>query len=350
MPKPTTGSTTSIPPPKPNEALLPLPPTRQLHYATTGPPTSRTAILFFSGYLSIGTADHLPAPLATLSPTPAHWIAPTLPGNGESSPTARGLPYHTSLVRDMCALLQHLYPAGPEAALDALYVAGGSYGSVAAQTVYGASREAFPWGAKVRGLLLLAPFSPFRLHDGYAREMTWANWVGVGPLSVWVPGRVVPRLASWAVWWMVRDVASAEGFMKGFVLGRMGGEERRECDAWLGRRGLTEEMWIRGMAEGAVRCVRGRQGGCRGFLEGPDVLHSDWGFDPREMEGRAPVLVVGADEDDLGLGMCRWLRDSYPEARLKVIQGGHVAAIWKMDEIWEEMLEMASRNHGPEVA
>jgi pimeloyl-ACP methyl ester carboxylesterase len=93
-----------------------------------------------------------------------------------------------------------------------------------------------------------------------------------------------------------------------------------------------------------VACVRGKEGGWKGFLEGPRVFHSDWGFDPREMgrEWGSRVLVVIGDEDGLGFGMGRWLEKSYEGARLKVVRGGHVAALWFQNEIWEEMLKKAA--------
>ena len=66
------------------EHILILPGNRQLVYAHNGPVTSRTVVLFFTGLMSVGTAPRCPAPCAQLG---VHWIAPTLPGMGNSSTT-----------------------------------------------------------------------------------------------------------------------------------------------------------------------------------------------------------------------------------------------------------------------
>ena len=326
--------------------ILRLPSNRQLHYAAIGDPASTTLIVFFSGYMSVGTVPTpLPDPLLHLpSGGTAHYVAPTIPGNGASSPTAPGLPYHASLLRDLDALLTSLYPAGP-AAIERFYVGGGSYGSIPAQMVFGADdATTFPWARKLRGLLLLAPFSPFRLHKDYARDMTWTNWVGVGPVAKWVPFGTVQWLASCAMASMLSDVPKSEKFMRDFVFGKMGDEERADCRRWLESRGLTEDEWISEMAEGPRKCTGGNEGGWRGFLEGPKVVHSDWGFKPWELGSeRGRALIAAGDEDDLGLGMARWLRNNYQGARLEVVKGGHVATLWHIDEIWLELLQMNAR-------
>jgi pimeloyl-ACP methyl ester carboxylesterase len=112
------------------EHTLPLPDNRQLAYADNGNRSSTTVVLFFSGYFSVGNASYIPEPLKDLD---VHFVAPTLPGNGESS-TVKGVPYSEGLCRDMTALLEHLHPGD---SIRKLYIGGGSYGSVQAQILYG---------------------------------------------------------------------------------------------------------------------------------------------------------------------------------------------------------------------
>ena len=151
------------------EHVLPLPSNRQLLYADNGNRSSRIIVLFFSGYLSVGNANNIPTPLRELD---IHYIAPTLPSNAESS-TIVGVPYNVGMGHDITALLDHTHPDG----IDKLYLAGGSYGTVAAQMLYGASYTAFPYGPKIAGLLIAAGFSPFKHHIGYNKTMTWPELV-----------------------------------------------------------------------------------------------------------------------------------------------------------------------------
>lgn len=130
------------------EHILSLSAGRQLAYAHNGPLTSRTIILFFTGIMSVGTAANVPESCRDIQ---AHWISPTLPGMGNSSTRDLSVPYYVSLAQDMTALLNHLYPA---ADFDTLYLAGGSYGTVQAQMLYGAPYNLFPFGRKMAGCLL----------------------------------------------------------------------------------------------------------------------------------------------------------------------------------------------------
>lgn len=316
------------------EHTLPLPNNRQIAYADNGNRRSTTVVLFFSGYFSVGNASYIPATLRALD---VHFVAPTLPGNGDSSSIKDG-PYNLGLCRDITALLEHLHPEGGEIPIRKLYVGGGSYGTVQAQMLYGAPYDLFPQGRRIAGLLLGAPFSPFRLHKGYGRAMTWQNWISVGPFSQWFPFRAVPRLVSIAAGSKVKDVPAAKKFMREFIVSPMDDGERRLLEGWLEGRGLTEDEWVGRMAQGAVRCTKNWDG----FLEGSDVVHSDWGFVPRELdeEHRKPVLIVGSDKDELGRDMIAWLKENYANSAVKMVPGGHIASLFYMDEIWSELIAM----------
>ena len=170
------------------EKLLALPDGRTLAYEHTGPPTGPSVIIFFSGTLSVGSASparHHPA-LAS-----AHYIAPTLPGYGNTSPPSKGVTYAATIAGDMRALLNDLYPdQGPVN----LYIAGGSFGTVAAQMLYGAPFDTFPQGRNIRKMLLLSGIPPIEPDFNYARWMTWQNYIAAGPPARYIPFRIIPRL------------------------------------------------------------------------------------------------------------------------------------------------------------
>jgi len=87
-----------------------------------------------------------------------------------------------------------------------------------------------------------------------------------------------------------------------------------------------------------------------GFLGMTDALHSGWGgFTPSGLDdehSRAPVLVVSSKEDNMAPeAWSTYLVENYKNARLKSIEGGHIAAMFHWDEIWSEfmVLERASQ-------
>lgn len=314
------------------EHILPLPGNRQIAYAHNGPPTARTVVLFFSGLMSVGTAPRVPEPCRELG---AHWIALTLPGMGRSSTRDRSVPYHVSLARDMTALLAHLYPDG---AFDSLYVGGGSYGTVQAQMLYGAPYEIFPAGKKIVGCVLLAGFSPFKYHVGYAQTLTWQNWFSVGPPSQIVPFHLLQRLFKLIIGSKLGTVEGARSFLGQTILDKMDREERAMLAIWLGRNDLTEEQFLDNMARGVIRCCQNWDG----FMEVSDVVHSDWGFEPRQLDDEhasKPMLVVSSMDDHLGGSTNQWIVENYWSASRKVVPGGHISSLFYMDEIWQEIID-----------
>ena len=322
------------------EHILLLPNNRQLHYAAAGRSSSSIVVLFFSGYLSIGTASNstLPTPLAEAG---AHYVAPTIPGNGESSSTPRGIRYHTNLAKSITALLEELHPSDGSKgnAIEKLYLSGGSYGSVQAQMLYGAPHELFPYGRKVAGMLLLAPFSPFKHHKYYGRTLIWSNWISVGPPSQWIPFRLIPRILSCFIALRCKDIEGAKALLDQALFSKMDAAEKQEFEDFaLEKRGKTADQFKAQMAEGALRCTKNWDG----FLEGPDVLHSDWGFEPAKLDAehsnvQRPVLIVQGDADESGGGMAQWLLENNKYAELRKIQGGHLAGLFHMGEIWGDM-------------
>ena len=328
--------------PRKYEHLLRLPNNRQLHYASAGNESSNIVVLFFSGTLSIGSASNstLPTPVARLG---AHYIAPTLPGNGDSSSTPNGVSYHTNLCRTVTALLEELHPSeGSKGnAIERLLIGGGSYGSVPAQMLYGAPFGAFPYGRRISSLLLMAPFSPLKYHKDYARHMTWTNWLSIGPPSQWIPFRLIPRLLSTVIAARCKDMKGARGLLNTALFSKMDAEEKEAFEIFAQmKRGKTAEQLMNSMADGVLRCTANWDG----FIEGPDVLHSDWGFEPAKLDGehsneQRPVLIVQGEADELGPGMAEWLVENYAHGMVKKIGGGHLASLYHMDEIWDDILE-----------
>jgi len=336
---------TDMPPHEPEEPsqyehILPLQNNRQLHYASAGDPTSTTVVLFFAGYFSIGTAT--PSSIPNALPG-SHFIAPTIPGNGQSSSTPRNIPYNINLCESMTALLEELHPSdnSKSNAISQLYIGGGSYGTVPAQMIYGAPYTLSPYGRKIAGLLLAAPFSPFRYHKDYTKSLIWPNWVSVGPPTQWLPFQIVQRLLSTFMASRCKDLEGARSLLDMAIFSKMDDAEKAQLEAWAQRKqGITADEFKTRTAEGALKCTAN----WGGFLEGPHVLHSDWGFEPAKLdeEHAKPVLVTLSEAEELGQGMGEWLVENYRNAVLKKIQGGHIAALYHWDELWEDLVQRSS--------
>ncbi|GMK58649.1 hypothetical protein CspeluHIS016_0600910 [Cutaneotrichosporon spelunceum] len=317
--------------PRANEHIIDLPNGRKLEYAEGGNATSRVVFLFFSGLLSVGSVSEIPPAAEKLD---AHFLAPSPTGMGRTSPRDPATPYHLNLIADTRALLEHTHPDG----VDALYLGGGSYGTVLAQMIYGAPYDLFPQGRSIRAVLLLAGFSPFKYHDNYAKCLSWPTYLSVGPPST-LPGRVLQRLFSTVLASKLRTVEGARGFLDQTLFDKMEPAERAVMDAWLAKGGRTYDQFITSMAENNVRSVADTWDG---FMEVSDVLHSDWGFDPHALDAdhAKPALVVSGDADDMGGATNKWIADNYPNATFRTVPGGHIAGIFHMDELWEQLVAL----------
>ncbi|BEJ14501.1 hypothetical protein CspHIS471_0402680 [Cutaneotrichosporon sp. HIS471] len=315
--------------PRPNEHVIALPNGRQLEYAEGGNASSRVVFLFFSGLLSIGAVTDVPPAAQQLG---AHFISPSPTGMGRTSPRDPSTPYNLNLIADIRALLEHTHPDG----VDAIYLGGGSYGTVMAQMIYGASYDLFPQGRSIKAVLLLAGFSPFKYHTDYAKCLSWPTYVSVGPPST-LPFRMFQRLFSTVLASKLRTVEGARGFLSQTLFDKMDADERAVADVWIAARGKTFEEFVTSMAENNVRSVADTWDG---FMEVSDVLHSDWGFDPHaiDTEHAKPVLVVSGDADDMGGATNKWIADNYPNATFRTVPGGHIAGIFHMDELWEQLV------------
>lgn len=233
--------------------------------------------------------------------------------------------YHASLIADLTCLLDTINPDVQE-----IYVAGGSYGSVASQMVYG---NDWKYKSRIRGLMVLSGFSPLYYHKDAVLD--WGNWMAIGPPSR-LPWQLGQRLFVAAMGRKLGSLDGARGFIRGTLFDKMGEEERGIMRAWLDGRGEREEDVLERMAEGCVLSVAG-DGGWGGFLEVSDVMYEEWGFEPRQ---GGVVLVVGCEGDGIGGACNAWLGEKYG-GEVATVKGGHIGTLFCLKELWERLFELA---------
>jgi pimeloyl-ACP methyl ester carboxylesterase len=315
---------------------LTLPGGRTLAYADTGNTASSTLVLFFHGAFGIGDASK-PSPV--LLEKNIHYVAPTLPGWGSSSPIIPATSYASVLAGDITALITHLHPDMHDLKL---YIGGGSFGTVPAQILYGAPYDVFPLGRHIAALLLVAPLSPPHCHKNYTRHLSWENYFMIGPPPHFVPFNLIPRLAKYLVQGKIKTAEAAEAFIRTTFFDQMDESELDAFARWRDIHEFEEGQAERWMADGVVRSVAKTWAG---FLDIPDILHSGWGgFCPETLDDEhsdPPVLVVTSTRETLApKPMADWLVASYKNVSMKLIDGGHIASLFHLNEIWKEFLEL----------
>ncbi|PPQ77306.1 hypothetical protein CVT25_010889 [Psilocybe cyanescens] len=319
----------------PVEKYLQLPDGRTLAYSDNGNPSSSCLVIFFHGAFGVGNASHLQPILIEKD---VHFIAPTLPGWGSSSPRNKVVPFHVSLASDISYLIKQLHPRDENLRI---YIAGGSFGTVPAQILYGASFDIFPHGRDIKGCMVLAPFSPFKLHKGYAKTMTTPNYMAVGPPTQYIPFHLLPRLSSFYMKGKLQSVEDAEVFVREKLFDTMQAEEKDAFNKWKEDHGKQEGEVEREFAGNMVRSVAKTWDG---YLEIADVIHGDWGFKPDALDEehtRRPILIVGSEGDTMAPdAMAKWLAATYKNAHLRSINGGHLAALFHLNNLWKELLEL----------
>ena len=319
----------------PKELFLALPGGRTLAYEASGITSSSEVVIFFHGTFSVGLAPDTLSP--ALEAKKIHFIAPTLPGWGNTSAVPAGVQFHDQLYEDTTALIEHLHPNDESLKL---YIAGGSFGTIPAQIIYGAPYDKFPLGRRIQGMLLLAPFSPFRVHKEYTKCLSWGNYFLVGPPCCIVPFKLVPRVVTFLVRRMgLADTPEhANEFMRKFVFTDMSPEEKRLCEEWKAKKGIKDGEEVKSMANGVYRSV---QKSWVGFMSGPEILHSSWGgYSPADLdeEHSKPVLLFLTKHDRQATQMGEWLAGKLKNARIRYGEGGHVGALFVMDDIWEDFM------------
>jgi pimeloyl-ACP methyl ester carboxylesterase len=82
---------------------------RNIEYAEMGDPNSETLVIFFHGAFSIGhISPRISSPV--LREKGVHFLAPTLPGWGESSAVPPASTFTSCLLADISALITHTHP------------------------------------------------------------------------------------------------------------------------------------------------------------------------------------------------------------------------------------------------
>ncbi|KAF8450373.1 Alpha/Beta hydrolase protein [Boletus edulis BED1] len=308
---------------------------RTIAYATSGNASSTTVLLYLHGAFTIGETSRVSR---TLAAKDIHHICPTLPGWGNTSPPPSSTSYVDCLTSDVTALLDHLYPdRGRDIRL---YVAGGSFGTVPAQILYGAPYDKFPYGPCIVGVLLMGALTPFRYHKDYAKHMTWSNYFGVGPMSQWpLINRVSMGLVTFMIARQVSTVDKADKFLRGFLFDKMDAAEREEYAQWRAKEGIAEGETERRFAENTVRSV---QTSWEGFKLMSSVLHADWGFQPDALdeEHSRPfvMLVTSPGDKQAPQAGTEYLAATYKNTKVKTLRGGHIGILYYMDEVWGEFL------------
>lgn len=312
---------------------LALPDGRILAYADNGNTSSATVVIYFHGAFGVGDASRPPPILLERN---VHFVAPSLPGWGKSSPVRNPSFYATTLATDITALIIHLHPQGSKLSI---YLCGLGFGTVAAQILYSLSHDTFPLGRQIVGAILLAPHSPPHHDKEYAKSMSWKTYLIAGPPSRYVPFNLIARLAKLYIANRMASEAAVELYIRQTALDSMGEEEREAYTRWREEVGVQEGQLEREMAGNLIRSVAQSW---RGFLDIPAIYHSGWGaFQGKVDEGSSnlPVLVVTAKRDRLVSGvMSNWLATNCKSTTLKIIDGGFLSLVFGLNDIWKEVL------------
>ncbi|RDB22627.1 hypothetical protein Hypma_010357 [Hypsizygus marmoreus] len=321
------------------DKTLALPDGRFLAYADNGNTSSSSVVLYLHGGFSVGDASRLPRVLAEKT---IHFVAPSLPGWGKSSPiihaAAPPASYATTLAADITALITHLHPNTTSLRL---YICSHSFGTVPAQILYGLPHDVFPLGRQIAALVLLAPLSPPHCHKAYAKKMTWQAYLTSGPPARYIPFNLVMRVLSVCMATQFAKESSAEAVIRNSMASTMVEEEREMFAPWREEHGVGEGQFEREMGKNVVRSVAQTW---QGFLDMPTIYHSGWGgFDPQNIATSCPVLVVDSTDDDMApTAMAQWLADTYKSAELKSIPGSHLSSFFYLEDIWERVFELES--------
>ncbi|KAK7688541.1 hypothetical protein QCA50_008079 [Cerrena zonata] len=308
------------------EEFLDLDGNRLLAYAHKGNPSSNDVIVFFHGVFGIGRVS--PA----LFEKDVHYLAPTLPGWGNSSPPPPSMTFHDYLYEVITVLVTHFHPVTKNIRL---YVTGAFYGTVAAQMLYGASYDDFPLGKQIAGLMLVCPLSPPHIHKDYAKCLSWGSYITLGPPSRYLPTMKFSQLT---IQDQVTSPEKATAFIHGSVQHKMSSEEREAFQR-------TKEM--RNLSEGEAEAKIGQMmylsvaNTWEGYLAVPKVYHSGWGgYDPTSLDDEhatKPVLLVLVREHEENMLMGEWLLK-----HMRNVHGRYEGSVMPTEDIWADFLEKCS--------
>ncbi|KAJ3827094.1 Alpha/Beta hydrolase protein [Lentinula raphanica] len=313
-----------------------LPDGRTLAYADNGNTSSSNVVLFLHGPFSVGDASRLSLVLQSKM---AHLVCPSLPGWGLSSPIEDPSQYAASIVHDIRALLYHLHPQHTNLKL---HICAHSFGCVAAQILYGAPYDIFPYGRCITGLALLDPVSPPHCHKDYWKHLSWQNYFLTGPPSRLFPFNFTTILAKYALENKLQSVDKAENSIvrRNLLPMPTGADETEEIAQWKEQNAVSDAQYERAVIRNAVYSVALTW---KGFLALPQIYHSGWGGycpDHLDEEHSRPLVSVIVYNDNSGhayAGMGSWLVGKHKNATLQVIEGSSLSWLLCLDNIWKNV-------------
>ncbi|KAJ8515998.1 hypothetical protein ONZ45_g6674 [Pleurotus djamor] len=320
-----------------------LPDARTLAYADNGNTSSTTIVLYLHGEFNIGDAS-LPSPLILRNNF--HFVAPSLPGWGHTSPPPTPQTYADTLIADVSSLISHLHPKTPISALT-LYIYAHSFGTIPAQILYGAPHNKFPLGAQIAGVLLLAPFSPPHAHADYAKSLSWYPYLVAGPPARYIPYSLLTRVLSIPIAHNLKSEENAQRYIRASLLPYIQQHNHDLLDKWLDDRAIDENKLVRNLAHTMATSV---SQSWSAFIDLPKIFHSGWGeYHPallHDDDHNAPnkrVFIIAAQDDSIApIQMAQWLANNLPNVTLKTVQGGHMAPFFHSDDAWDVLLNQHS--------
>lgn len=316
------------------EKLLAVSDGRTLAYAEGGDISSSIVVIHFHSIFSIGQVNHLSMYLLRKEKG-VHFLAPTLPGWGKTSPPSRASSFAACVIADITALLEHLSKDRKDLRI---YVCGSKYGSIPAQILYGAPFDIFPLGRHISALLIPHPFCPFRSHTQYTPSFNFLMWMMFGAPSRILPSNLVLRYYKRTLKQKLSTTECAQSLVRRAFSG-LKTADREVFVRSMKKQGLTEEQagWER--ARAAVMSV---SSSWEGYLAIPSVIRSDWGFMPAmldEEHARRPVLIVTQKPCDMG----QRLVEDYKNVHPIYCKGTDFCMVREAEDIWECFLSMGVR-------
>ncbi|KAK2466368.1 hypothetical protein APHAL10511_002010 [Amanita phalloides] len=313
---------------------LTLPDGRVLAYADNGNTSSSTVILYLHGAFNVGDASRLSP---TLVQRNVHFVAPSLHGWGHSSPMRDFSTYSTTLAADITALIAHLHPNHQDMKL---YICAHCFGTVVAQILCGLHCDVFPLSRHIEAIILISPFSPPHDHHEYHKTMSWQLFFIAGPPSRYVPCNLLTRFAKILITTRIKSVAATEAVVRDMLFEHMGEEEVELFSRWKENHGVEDGELERNITKNVVKSVAQSW---QGFFDMATIYHSgyEWHL-PKQGEGnciKPRVHILCAKSDPIAsIAMAEWLAAAYGVSSvLRVVNGGHMAPLFHLDEIWAQI-------------
>ncbi|CAF1426117.1 unnamed protein product [Rotaria sordida] len=314
----------------PNEKYFSLSDGRQLAYTEQGDIDSNKIIIFFHGAFCVGDCSNENICYKEIG---YHFIMPTLPGWGNSSSWPKNKPI-SNYPNDIHQLLSSIKKNDNQNLR--ITVAGGSYGSVFAQICFGTSIDIMPEIINVQSLIILSSFSAFKYHKKYTHGMSWSNYFVIGTPSIYFP--FISKLVGVYIKKKVRNIEEVKEFVRKKFFDQMSDEEKVNLHKWEEENNKSIEWAIDMMSRNMCLSISKT---ITGFNDMTHVLHSDWGFEPNKLptSAKRKVLVVATQGDEIShMEISTYLVENYPNAELKIMNGGHLGTFFEFDTIIKNWL------------